>query len=227
MEPKKSPKADLQNKKALFLEIGLVVALGVTILAFGIGNTEKKIEILDLGAVSDEVEMVDVTVEKPKEITSAPQTVTVIANLLNVVRNDSQISTNISFAEFDQFEEINLVPLEVKDEEIEEDTPILIAEVMPSFQGGGLMEFRKWVTDRFRYPAPALENNIQGTVIIEFVIERDGKLTNIVVTQTPDKILSDEAVRVMAMSPKWKPGKQRDMPVRVKYTMPINFVIQN
>ena len=110
---------------------------------------------------------------------------------------------------------------------VEDDAPVLIAEEMPSFQGGDLNTFRNWVQSRLKYPQVALENNVQGQAVMSFVIERDGRLTGIQVLQAPDRSLGDEAARVLAMSPKWKPGKQRNSPVRVKYILPVVFKIQH
>ena len=89
------------------------------------------------------------------------------------------------------------------------------------------MAFRNWVQERLRYPTIAAENGISGRVTLTFVIEKDGSLTNIQVLQSPDRSLSDEAIRVLESSPKWTPGKQRSTPVRVKYTLPVEFRIQN
>ena len=97
---------------------------------------------------------------------------------------------------------------------------------MPTFQGGDLNTFRNWVQSNVRFPQIALENGIQGTVVLSFVIEKDGSLTNIQVMQSPDRALADEAVRVLQSSPKWTPGKQRNSPVRVRYTLPVEFRIQ-
>lgn len=89
------------------------------------------------------------------------------------------------------------------------------------------MTFRNWVQSKVRYPQIAQENGISGRVLLSFVIEKDGTLTNIQVLQTPDRSLSDEAARVLKMSPKWTAGKQRNQAVRVKYTLPVDFRIQN
>ena len=97
---------------------------------------------------------------------------------------------------------------------------------MPSFQGGDLMTFRAWVMGQIRYPQIAIENNITGRVVVSFVIEKDGRLTNIQVLQTPDSSLSDETIRVLKTSPKWTPGKQRNQTVRVKYTLPVQYNLQ-
>ena len=98
---------------------------------------------------------------------------------------------------------------------------------MPSFQGGDLMTFRNWVMQKVKYPQIAQENNITGRVTLQFVIEKDGRLTGIKVLASPDASLSEEAIRVVQSSPKWTPGKQRNQTVRVKYTLPIEFRIQN
>ena len=111
--------------------------------------------------------------------------------------------------------------------ETEDDQPFLIAETMPSFQGGDLNTFRNWVQQNVKFPQIALENGIQGRVVLSFVIEKDGRLTNIQVLQTPDRSLSEEAIRVLNKSPKWSPGKQRNQVVRVKYTLPVDFRVQN
>lgn len=227
MEIKKTPKADLQNKRTLFLEIGLVVSLALVILAFWYTPKEHKIEKLDHQTTVDEVEITEITrqdqkpPEQPKKVE-----VKVIADLLQVVTNDTKITTEVDFAEFDDNTDF-IQTVEVKEEVVEEDQPFLIAETMPSFQGGGLEAFRAWVQENVRFPQIALENGIQGRVTLSFVIEKDGRLTNIQVLQSPDRSLSDEAVRVLSKSPKWSPGKQRNQVVRVKYTLPVDFRVAN
>ena len=205
MEIKKSPKADLQNKRGLLLEIGLIVALALVIAAFAYTPKEHRIEQVDLnyGPVDEQ-----------------------IADLLQVVTNETKIATDINFAEFDEDTEV-LQQVEVKEEIIEDDQPFLTAETMPSFQGGDLNTFRKWVQDNVRFPQIALENGISGRVVLSFVIEKDGRLTNIQVLMTPDRSLSEEAIRVLNKSPKWSPGKQRNQVVRIKYTLPVDFRMQN
>lgn len=102
-------------------------------------------------------------------------------------------------------------------EKIEADEPFFIAEQMPLFQGGGLGMFRMWCIKNLCYPRIAMENGIQGRVILTFIIERDGSLTNIEVLQSPDQLLSEEAIRLLTQSPKWEPGKQRNFPVRFEH----------
>ena len=227
MEIKKTPKADLQNKRTLLLEIGLVVSLALVIVAFWYTPKEHKIEKLDLQTAIVEEEITEITRQdqKPPE-TPKKVEVKVIADLLQVVTNDTKITTEVDFAEFDDNTDF-IQTVEVKEEVVEEDQPFLIAETMPSFQGGDLNTFRAWVQQNVRFPQIALENGIQGRVVLSFVIEKDGRLTNIQVLQTPDRSLSEEAVRVLSKSPKWSPGKQRNQVVRVKYTLPVDFRVQN
>ena len=109
----------------------------------------------------------------------------------------------------------------------DDDPPFVKVEQMPSFQGGDFFTFRNWVMSQLRYPPIAWNNGISGRVLLTFVIEKDGSLTNIQVLQAPDSSLSEEAIRVLKTSPKWTPGKQRNQTVRVKYTLPVDFRIQN
>ncbi len=227
MEIKKSPKADLKNKRGLLLEVGLVISLLLVIVAFSYTPKEKRVEKIDLQVAPIEEQIIEITRQdqKPPE---APRKVEVkvIADLLQVVTNDTKITTEVDFTEFDEdVEVVQTVPVE--EEVVEDDQPFLIAETMPSFQGGDLNTFRNWVQQNVKFPQIALENGIQGRVVLSFVIEKDGRLTNIQVLQTPDRSLSEEAIRVLSKSPKWSPGKQRNQVVRVKYTLPVDFRVQN
>ncbi|MBR5820974.1 MAG: energy transducer TonB [Alistipes sp.] len=227
MEIKKSPKADLQNKRGLLLEIGLAVALAIVIGAFAWTPKEHRIEQVDLNYAIVEEEITEITRQdqKPPEPPKKVE-VKVIADLLQVVTNDTKIETSMTFDEFDEDAEV-FQEVEVVEEEIVDDEPFLIVETMPTFQGGDLNTFRNWVQSNVRFPQIALENGIQGTVVLSFVIEKDGSLTNIQVLRTPDRSLSEEATRVLSKSPKWTPGKQRNQVVRVKYNLPVVFRVQN
>ena len=117
--------------------------------------------------------------------------------------------------------------------ETEDDQPFLIAETMPLFpmQEGGnpgygdLNTFRAWVQKNIKYPAEAFRNGEQGRIVLSFVVEKDGSVSNIQILQTPGKAFSEETRRVVAASPKWKPGEQRGEKVRVRYTLPVDFRI--
>ncbi len=226
MQIKKSPKADLNNKKGLFLEIGLIFALLLTVAAFAYTQKERNVEIIETSMEVVEEEITDITTQdqKPPEPPKKVE-MQVLSDVLNVVTNDTKIETEFDFSEFSEDVEI-VQQIEVVEEAAEDDAPFIIAEEMPKFQGGDLMKFRSWVQGKLKYPQIAQENGISGKVTLTFVIERDGSLTNIQVMQSPDRSLADEAVRVLQSSPKWTPGKQRNAPVRVRYTLPVEFRIQ-
>jgi protein TonB len=105
------------------------------------------------------------------------------------------------------------------------DEPFFIVEVMPSFKGGDINKFREWVQRRTNYPQAAIENKIQGKVYLTFIIEPDGSVTNVTVVKSVDPLIDVEAVKAIESSPKWSPGLQRGSPVRVRYSMWLNFTI--
>ncbi|MBP3548515.1 MAG: energy transducer TonB [Alistipes sp.] len=233
MEIKKSPKADLQNKRIVFLLFGLVVALGITGLAFSMSSKPEAGEYKPPKRETTEMEQIDNTRQDQPETPPEQQKAQaqVVTDVLNIVSNDQKIETNIVFAddadEFDDFEMI----IEEKEEEIVEEEIFITVEDMPTFRGGGLPEFRTWVQQNVKYPQIALENGIQGNVVIQFVVGPDGKMTNFKVLQSPDKTLSDATIDVLKkaneMKNGWKPGKQRGKPVKVSFTLPVAFKIQN
>ena len=227
MELKKNPKVDLQNKRGILLEIGLIVALAVVIGAFLYTPKEVRVEKIDMnyGPVEEEITEITRQDQKPPEPPKKTE-ITVITDILNIVTNDTKITTNVDFAEFE--ENVDIVQqVAVADEEIEEEQIFVKVEKMPTFMGGDISKFRSWVASKLRYPQLAQENNITGRVLLKFVVEKDGTLTNIQVLQSPDKSLADEAIRVLKTSPRWEPGKQRNQSVRVFYTLPVDFQLQN
>ncbi len=222
MEIKKTSKADLQNKRALFLEIGLILSLALVILAFSWSQKEKTVVIIETQEVFVEEEIIEITRQEPKPPTPIKQTITVVSDIINIVKDDVVIQEEIDFNEFNE-DDILVEDADVSEGEYVEDVPFMIVEQMPGFQGGDVGKFRNWVQGQMVYPAIAQENGIQGTVNISFVIEKDGSLSNIVVLKSPDPSLSDEAIRVLKKSPKWTPGKQRGAPARVKFNIPLVF----
>jgi len=107
-----------------------------------------------------------------------------------------------------------------------EDAPFMTVSNPPKFQGGDLNDFRNWVQARLVYPTVAQENGIQGRVTLQFVVERDGRVSNIQVLGAPDRSLGEEALRVVATSPRWTPGDNRGEPARVIFTLPVVFQLQ-
>lgn len=98
--------------------------------------------------------------------------------------------------------------------------------VYPKFQGGDLKTFRTWIAKQIKYPKEAAKRQISGTVMISFVIEKDGLLSSIEILDSPHMLLTMEAIRVVSSSPLWEPGTERGKPVRVKFNLPVQFLIQ-
>ncbi len=107
--------------------------------------------------------------------------------------------------------------------EVEEAIPFQLVEEKPSFLGGDANQFSKWVNERLVYPEIAKSNGVQGRVTLQFTVEKDGSITKVKVLRSVDPSLDKEAVRVVSLSPKWKPGKQRGRAVPVTYTFPVIF----
>ena len=232
MEIKKSPKADLQNKRMLFLLFGLVITLGLTGLAFSINEKPTAGEYTPPKRETTEMEQIDNTRQDQPEPEPVQQKAhaQVITDVLNIVSNDQKIEFELTVLdEGDDFNADDFFIAE-KEEEIVEEEIFFTVEEMPTFRGGGLPEFRNWVQKEVKYPQIALENGIQGNVVVQFVVGPDGKMTNFKVLQSPDKTLSDATIEVLKkaneMKKGWKPGKQRGKPVKVSFTLPVAFKIQ-
>ena len=139
---------------------------------------------------------------------------------IDIVEDDIEVEDIIIDSEDDYEEEVVEEP--VKEEAI----PFQLVEEKPSFQGRDANQFSKWVNQRLVYPEIAKENGVQGRVTLQFTVEKDGSVTNVKVLRGVDPSLDKEAVRVVSMSPKWKPGKQRDRAVPVTYTFPVIFQLR-
>lgn len=229
MEVKKSPKADLQNKRSIFLLIGLIVSMAIVIVLFSWSQSEKEIEIVEFNTDLVEQDVVDVTVEETKPPVEVKPQPAMLSDIIKIVKNETKIEADMTF--LDDFTGDDLGDLEIKtftktEEVVEEDIPVLTAEEYPTFQGKDINAFRGWCGKHVEYPAIAQENGIQGRVIVTFVIERDGSVTNVKVLRGVDKSIDQAAIDVVSKSPKWNPGKNRGKPVRFGYSMPIDFILQ-
>ena len=229
MEIKKSDKANLENKKLLFVEIGLVVALGITLFAFEWTSKETKVSTLeDTTEVLIEEEIIPITQDTPPPPPAAPK-IPVLSDQIDIVDDEIEIEDDMFMnLEDDSSLGVEIMDyIEVEEEEVEEEAiPFQLVEEKPSFQGGDANQFSKWVNQRLVYPEIAKENGVQGRVTLQFTVEKDGTVTKVKVLRGVDPSLDKEAVRVVSMSPKWSPGKQRDRAVPVTYTFPVIFQLR-
>ena len=233
MELKKSNKANLDKKRGLFIEIGMLVALGFVLLAFE-RQISPKVEVKEDEHVMQDAdeEIIPITraEEEPPPPPPEPPKVT---DILDIVADDVHVDTNIDInIEADQSTEITIAPIAtftaVEVEEEEEEVMFAIVEDKPMFNGKEAeVGFREYIKNNTTYPPVAQENGITGKVFVEFAIGRDGQVTDVRILRGVDPLLDNEAMRVIRASPKWTPGMQRGKPVKVKYNFPVNFQLNN
>ena len=232
MEIKKTPKASLENKKLLFREIGLIAALIVVFFAFEWKTYDKEISTLDTSSVmAAEEEMIPITTTAPEKLPEQPKQ-PVLSDFIDIVSDDVVIEDDIVI----NTEDDGAMDIEIKDyieeaevveEVIEEEIPFARVEEKPSFMGKNpATEFRKWVNKNLVYPEIAAEMGVQGRVYLSFIVDIDGQIKDIKVLRGVDDSLNKEAVRVVKKSPKWTPGKQRNKPVKVRYTFFVDFQLR-
>ena len=225
MEIKKSEKADLERGKGTSILIGFVMALAVMFVA--LEWTEREVEDNSELFMARETtiteEMVPITLPEKKTVPPPPAAVAK-ADIIKIVDDDADIEEDIMVSTEDQVEWVDLDDydyVEVEPEPEEEEV-FMVVEDAPEFPGGinALLEYLK---TNIKYPAICLDNNIQGRVIVSFVVNKDGKIVDPEVVKGVNPSLDKEALRVISTMPNWKPGYQRGKPVRVKYSVPVNF----
>ncbi len=229
MEVKKSPKADLNNKKVLFVEIGLVLALLVTIAAFEYNTKEKKESAFaDDSTQVIEEEIVPITQDTPPPPPETPK-IPVLSDQIDIVDDNIKVDDNILNLEDDANLGVEIMDYveEVQEEAVEEEAiPFALVEEKPKFQGGDANTFSKWVSTHLDYPEIAKENGVSGRVMVQFTVNPNGTVSDVKVLRGVDPSLDKEAVRVIQSSPKWTPGKQRDRAVKVTYQFPVIFQLR-
>jgi protein TonB len=227
MQVKKSLKVSLEDKKLIYALMGLVLVLSICYVAFEWTEKEvTKYDVVDTDFLIEEEIDIQQTNQENTPPPPPPAAVQEV-EILNVV--DDNVKTESVEIQVEDNKDIEVViapPVEAPVVEEVEEEIFVVVESMPEFPGGQ-QEMMRYLAENIKYPVIAQENNIQGRVICQFVVEKDGKVTDIQVVRTSgDASLDKEAVRVINSMPKWKPGKQRGKAVRVKYTIPVNFRLQ-
>mgnify|MGYP000713331308 CR=1 FL=1 len=216
MQPKKNPKISLESKKSLFFQIGLAVTLVLVLIAFEWKSYEKNDYNLGSLNLDDlEEEIIPITRQEVKPPPPPPPPPEVI----EIVEDEVEIENEVEI-EDTETDEDEIIEIEEEDDE----EFFMVVENMPEFPGGdlGLMKF---IQKNVKYPAIAKEYNITGKVYVSFIVDKGGSVTNVKIVRGVDKNLDAEALRVVSALPKYKPGKQRGKPVRVMFTIPINFTL--
>lgn len=226
MEAKKSNRANLENKKILFFELGLICALTLTLVAFEWTSVVRKTDLSKL-LIKENIIQEDAIVVLKKEVEMPkPKPITF---LFKTVSNDTKETGDINFTPEDNVDDpviytedkYNVKP---KDEENIDDEIILISvlEELPSFTGGDNAYFQ-FLSENIKYPKLAKESNISGTVYVSFVVEKNGSISNVKLVKGIGGGCDEVAIETIKKMPNWNPGKQRLRPVRVELVMPVKF----
>lgn len=228
MEVKKSKRAAIENQRGTWLLMGLVVVLAFMFVTFE--WTQHDINVAT-GSLADEPVFVEtlLPITYPEEKLEPPPPPAIkVAELLNIVDDDDPDAdvVVVGSEDTDAPVVIGYIPLEVETEKAPvEDEIFALVEKMPEFPGGNAALFQ-YLNKNIKYPVVPQEQGIQGKVIIQFVVDKNGTITDPVVVRSVDPYLDKEALRVIKAMPKWKPGMQRNQAVRVKYTVPVTFRLQ-
>ena len=222
METKKSPRADLENKKGLYLEIGLIVILVTSLLAVNLKsyNTSGN-EIFQRDPIYEIVDVPDVLPEMPP---APPKQPDVVVTDINRVDNNVEVedvsvnvddNANMAQAEY-------VPPVLPEEEEVIEERIFTVVENDPEFPGG-IEALYKYIGENIKYPPTARQSSIEGKVYVTFVVEKDGSIANAKVLRDIGGGCGQEALRVVKSMPNWKPGRQHGNAVRVQFNLPISF----
>ncbi len=229
MQTKKSPEANLENKRLTYVLMGLVLSFAVFYVAFE--WTEKDVEKYEVAVSQDvmfEEEMIERT-EQEEEKIEEPQKpeVTEVIEEIQIVDDDVETADIAINSEDDQTQaqEVIQAPVEIEEEDPEENVVFVVVEKMPSFPGGQ-QALMKYLNENIRYPVIAQENGVQGRVIVQFTVRKDGNIDDVKVVRSADPSLDKEAIRLVKSMPAWEPGQQRGKAVHCKYTVPIVFKLQ-
>ncbi len=209
--------------------MGLVLSFAVFYVAFE--WTEKDVEKYEVAVSQDvmfEEEMIERTEqEEEKEVEPQKPEVTEVIEEIQIVDDDVETADIAINSEDDQTQaqEVIQAPVEIEEEDPEENVVFVVVEKMPSFPGGQ-QALMKYLNENIRYPVIAQENGVQGRVIVQFTVRKDGNIDDVKVVRSADPSLDKEAIRLVKSMPAWEPGQQRGKAVHCKYTVPIVFKLQ-
>lgn len=225
MQAKKTEKANLENKKTTFFLIGMIIVLGVlwTAFEYRIYDIENNTYEEEAVAETVEEEVVNTARNEPPPPPPPPQSQTIIEVVDDNLDIDDDIDIDIEADEEDVIEEATVY--EEEEDLGEEEEIFQFVEQQPSFPGGEEAMY-KFLRDNIEYPQIARELQQQGTIYVQFVLEKNGKITNVKVVRGFSDECNAEASRVVKKMPNWSPGKQRGKAVRTMFTLPIKFILQ-
>lgn len=225
MEKKKTPQADIEKRRGLFLQLGLIFSLGMVFLGINYRFSDADSSDFNLGLPMEiPMELAPLSMKEP---VFSPPPPPVATTILQIVDNSIAVNQDIKVQADDHPLTQDLGPSSALSSEssVSESEIFTRVEQAPAFPGGEAARIR-FLQGNIRYPEEAKRQGVQGTVYITFIIERDGSVSNARVSRGLGYGADEEALRVVALMPRWSPGKQRGKPVRVIMNMPIRFALQ-
>lgn len=232
MEKKKSDKANLENKRGLFFLLGVV--LGVTLLVVALEwsfeTDDYALDEVFFDEITQDLELLPSQEGEEKEMINqaSPVTTQIIATesgneATDVSEAKTDLSTIANAEPAEQAEDIEPIP-PTPTANTTNDSVIhfRIVEQLPEFPGG-MTAYMKWLTKNLKYPDIARDQRLQGKVIVQFIVNKDGTIADAKVVKSVTPSLDREAMRVIRMMPAWKPGIQDDKPCRTMIAVPIVF----
>lgn len=228
-EVKKSRKANLETQRGTSLLMGITLGFAVLFFAFEWSSeTEKLDESIIVQDILAEEE-IEITRRDPTPPPPPPPPEPETPEIIEVVEEEVEDKFEINVEDDQTQRQVQTYvpppPPQPKQEEVADEIFVVVEE-QPEYPGGQAAMMR-FLSDNIRYPVIAQENGIQGRVICNFVVERDGSITDVQVVRGVDPSLDREAVRVIQQMPSWTPGRQRGQAVRVRFTLPVVFRLQN
>ncbi len=222
METKKSKKADLEPKKSTFLQLGLIVSLLLVFMAFEWKSYDYEvITITDLPVSAETIEDLPPITKEP-ELPKTPIPLAISFEIVDQPIEDDPIIFDPEIGQDEPIPPYVPKPSAPQEQYVDPDEPFIIVEQMPQFPGGE-GELLKFLSRNITYPQIAREANIQGNVYAQFVIEKNGKVSGVKILRGIGGGCDEEAMRVLRMMPDWSPGRQRGIPVRVAFNIPVSF----
>lgn len=221
MVTKKSPRANLEDKKSVFVLLGLVMVLSMVFITLEWSRANVRIvNIDDLYGIPTDEDLIPQTAAPATPPPPPPPPPSFIEEI-EIVDNNTRASEVKFVSETNENEIVNLVTTTSYEVTPEADPEVVLifVEQMPEFNGN----VHDYLSKSVRYPAIAIEHGIEGKVICQFVINRDGSVVDVVVLKGVHPSLDSEALRVVKSMPNWKPGRQNGKAVRVKCTIPVSF----
>lgn len=226
MKVRKNPKVSLENKRKIFFQIGMIIALISVFAAFEYRSYEKY-ELTEFNSRSVTIveDFTEVTIQKPPP----PPVVKQPQKSINVIEDNREIIDDVPI--IDAFGDENTVVEELP--EIVEEVAILDdiifstagVEIMPEFPGG-YSALMTYLSKSITYPRQAKELNITGTVFVKFIVEKDGSNSNVIVIRGVEGGCSEEAIKAVENMPAWTPGSQWGKPVRCEFVLPVKFSLR-